>query len=351
MSNQDTRNSYQAKLKIGHELLYLSEQDCKDTGTTVTEIIEATEMAMILYSKKQVEMPAKIGLHPMPDSLMHAMPAYLEGIYACGIKWGSNFPTNKKNFPDITPTNCQIIYNDAMSGLAIAVMDATWITEVRTPATALVSIKYGANSGARTFGMIGCGIQGKANVKMISHVLPDLETIYVYDIYESSMDALIKECQPQVKAKIIKCLQVEELVKQAEVITSATPISHTPKPFVKNEWIQKGQTIVCLDCHSVYEDAVYKNASKYYVDSVEQHELLIGYGYYPQGLPHVTGETGALAGGLVKGRETSDEVLIFNNVGMAVEDMACAKIIFERALDQGLGLKLPLWASTKPLKK
>ena len=351
VSNLDTRNTYLSKLRIGQELLYLSEQDCKDTKTTVNEIIDATEMAMILYSQKKAEMPAKIGLHPMPDSLMHAMPAYLENIYACGIKWGSNFPTNKQNFPDITPTNCQIIYNDAMSGLAMAVMDATWITEIRTPATALVSIKYAANPDVRSFGMIGCGIQGKANVKMISHVLPELETIYVYDIYESSMDALIIECQPQVKTKIVKCSQVESLVKQSEVITSATPISHTPKPFVKNEWIQKGQTIVCLDCHSVYEDEVYKQASKYYVDSIEQHELLVGYGYYPHGLPTVTGETGALAAGLVKGRESKDEVLIFNNVGMAVEDMACAKIIFERALDQGLGLKLPLWESTKALKK
>ncbi len=349
--DQETRNKYLKKLNIGQELLYLSEQDCKDTGTTVQEIIEATEMSMVQYSKRAVEMPAKIGLHPMPDSLMHAMPAYLPNLYSCGIKWGSNFPTNKQNFPDITPTNCQIIYNDALSGLAMALMDATWITEVRTPATALVSIKYGANPGAKTFGMIGCGIQGKANVKMVSHILPDLETIYVYDVHEPSMDALIKICQPQVKAKIVKCLKVEELVKNAEVITSATPISHTPSPFVKNEWIQKGQTIVCLDCHSVYEDAVYKNAAKYYVDSIEQHELLIGYGYYPYGLPTITGETGSLAGGLVKGRENKDEVVVFNNVGMAVEDMACAKIIFERALEQGLGLKLPLWGSTKGLTK
>ncbi len=344
--SENVRDYYKTKLNIGHEILYLSMQDCKDTGTTVQEIVDATEMAMILYAKKETEMPAKIGLHPMPDSLMHAMPAYVKGIQAAGIKWGSNFPTNNQLFPDITPTNAQIIFNDWQTGLAMGILDATWITEIRTPATALCSIKYAANPGAKTFGMVGCGIQGRANVRMIESTLPDLETIYVYDLYEAAMDRLISECQPDVKAKIVKCPNIEDLVKQSEVIITAVPIMHTPAPFVKKEWVQKGACIVCLDCHSVFEDEVYKTATRYYVDSIEQHELLIGYGYYPHGLPTITGESGALMGGLVKGRESADDILIFNNVGMAVEDMACAKIIFGRALEQGLGVNLPLWTST-----
>lgn len=350
MSNK-TRDSYLKKLDIGQELLYLSEQDCKDTGTTTQEIVDATEQSMIEYSKRTVEMPAKIGIHPQPDSLMHAMPAYLPNLYACGIKWGSNFPTNKQRYPGLTPTNCQIIYNDAESGLPLSILDATWITEVRTPATALVSIKYGANLDAETFGMIGCGIQGKANVKMIESTLTKLKTIYVYDLYEASMDALIAECQPLVKAKIVKCLKVEDLVRQSNVMISAVPIAHKPSPFIKNEWVQDGQTIVCLDCHSAFEDAVYKRATHYYCDSIEQHQLLEGYGYYPQGLPEITGETGALAAGLVPGRSSEKDLMIFNNVGMAVEDMSCAKMIFERALEMDLGIKLPLWKSTKDLKR
>lgn len=349
--NTKIRDGYKKVLNIGQEVLYLSLQDCKDTGTTVPEIIEATEKGMIEYSRKATEMPAKIGIHPMADCLMHAMPAYLPEHYSCGIKWGSNFPTNKTLFPDVTPTNCQIIYNDALTGLPLAIMDATWITEVRTPATALVAIKYAANLDAKTFGMFGCGIQGKANVKMVEHVLKDLEKIYVYDIFESAIDSLIEQCQPHVKAKIIKAKSYEEVARNAEVLVSALPIAHTPNPPVKNEWIRKGQTIVMLDCHTVYEDAVMKRADKYYCDSIEQHELLIGYGYYPYGLPTITGETGAMAAGDVPRRENKDELIVVNNVGMAAEDMMCAKIIFDRAIEQGLGIKLPLWGSTKGIAK
>ena len=164
------------------------------------------------------------------------------------------------------------------------------------------------------------------------------------------MECVIQECQAKVKAKIVKCPTPEDLVRTSEVSTSAIPIAHTPAPCVKKEWVGKGKTIVCLDCHSVYEDAVYKSATRYYVDSVEQHELLIGYGYYPFGLPTITGETGALAAGLVPGRSSPDDLPIFNNVGMAVEDMLCAKIIFERALKMDLGVQPPLWKSSKVLK-
>jgi ornithine cyclodeaminase/alanine dehydrogenase len=96
---------------------------------------------------------------------------------------------------------------------------------------------------------------------------------------------------------------------------------------------------------------VYKRADKYYCDSIEQHKLLESYGYYPYGLPSITGETGALAAGIIPSRTSIDELVIVNNVGMAVEDMMIAKIIFDRALEQGIGIKLPLWKSTKNFAK
>ncbi len=347
MDKMEYRNWILKYLNIGHEFLYLSEGDCKATGLSVDEIIGLDEKAMVAYSKREVEMPAKIGLHPQPDSLMHAMPAYLPNNMACGIKWGSNFPTNNQRFPDITPTNCQILYNDPESGLLLSMMDATWITEVRTPGVSMVSIRYLANLDATTFGMIGCGIQGRAHVKMIEKALPRLEKIYVYDLYEAAAERLIAECSPVVKAKIVKAASAEELVKSCEVIASAVPIAHKPSPFVKDAWVSGGQTLVCCDCHSVYEDAIYKRADKYYVDSIEQHELLKGYGYYPWGLPVITGETGEAFCGLKPARTNKNELIVTNNVGMAVEDMMCARAVFDAALENGIGIKLPLWKSTK----
>ncbi|MFE8695066.1 ornithine cyclodeaminase family protein [Cytobacillus sp. FJAT-53684] len=346
MNNMEYRNWVNSKMNIGQEILYLSMQDVMDTGITVEEIIDLTEKAMVEYSSRNVEMPAKIGLHPQPDSLMHAMPAYLPSEFACGIKWGSNFPTNRERFPDVTPTNCQIIYNDHESGLPLAILDATWITEVRTPAVSLVAAKYLANTDSTTFGMIGCGIQGMAHVKMIERILQP-EKIYIYDVFEPAMDKLIELCQPQVKAKILKASSYEEVAKQSEVIVSAIPIHHHPKPVVKDDWISQGQTLITCDCHSVYEDNVYKRADIYTVDSIEQHKLLETYGYYPWGLPKIYSETGAVAGGLKNGRTSKNQLIVSNNVGMAVEDIMVARRVFDIALGKDLGIRLPIWKSTK----
>jgi ornithine cyclodeaminase/alanine dehydrogenase-like protein (mu-crystallin family) len=156
------------------------------------------------------------------------------------------------------------------------------------------------------------------------------------------MDKLIEDIQPMVDAEIVKAKSYEEIAKNCEVIASATVITEKPEPKIKDEWITKGQTIIMCDCHSLYEDATMKRADKYLLDSIEQHELLIGYGYYPMGLPEVYGEIGEVAAGIKKGRESKKELIVSNNVGMAVEDIMVARAIFDKALEKGVGTILPL---------
>ena len=263
MKSIEYRNWISKHISIGNEFIYLSMEDCKRTGITEDEMFDLTKKALVAHGKKEVEMPAKIGIHPQKDSLMHAMPAYISSEYACGIKWGANFPTNQERFPDIVPTNCLLIFNDHESGLPLSVMDAYWITEVRTPAVSFVSAKYLANLNASTFGMAGCGIQGNAHVKMAGKVLKKLKKIYIYDIKESAMDKLIENCQPNIHAEITKVKNYEELVKNSEVIATATPISHKPEPQIKDEWVGKGKTFLLCDCHSLVEDKTVKRANKY----------------------------------------------------------------------------------------
>jgi ornithine cyclodeaminase/alanine dehydrogenase len=346
MNSIEHRNWIGEHLRIGQEWLYLSLEDCKATGVTEDEIFELTERSLAAHGRKEVEMPAKIGLHPQPDSLMHAMPAYVPSEFACGMKWAANFPTNAERFPDLVPTSGLLVFNDHESGLPMALMDAYWITEVRTPSVSFVAAKYLADPEATTFGMIGCGIQGKAHVRMASRGLPRLEEIVVYDVFASAMDKLITTCQPLVTAKIRKAASVEDLVKSTRVLASATPISQTPDPQIRDEWVSAGQTLLLADCHSQVEDATVKRADKYVCDSEAQHRVLEGYGFYPQGLPPIHAETGEVVAGLKPGRTGADELIVVNNIGMAVEDVVVARRIFDRALERGIGIKLPLWDRT-----
>ena len=98
MNNIEYRNWVKSNLDINNELLYLTQKDCRNAGLTDEDILKFTADAMVAYSSKKAEMPAKIGIHPLKDTLMHAMPAYIPEHFSCGIKWASFFPENRKLF-------------------------------------------------------------------------------------------------------------------------------------------------------------------------------------------------------------------------------------------------------------
>lgn len=341
MTQEEYRDWIAQHINIGKEILYLTQEDVRSIPISADEVLSLTEKALIAYSAGKTDMPAKIGIHPLPDTFYHAMPAYVPEAYAAGIKWGSCYPENKKLY-GYSQANGLIIFNDHLSGVPLAILDCIYVTEIRTAAVTYASAKYLANTEATSFGMIGCGVEGRQHVKNICNVLPNLEEIYVYDIWEAAADSLIEDLQPTIPAKIIKARTYEEIAKSSEVIASATIITEVPKPKIKDEWISDGQTILLCDCHSLYEDKTLRRADKYLVDSIEQHKLLEGYGYYPYGLPDIYGETGEVVGKTKKGRETKKELIVCNNVGMAVEDMVVVRSLFDRAIQQGIGRKLPL---------
>jgi ornithine cyclodeaminase/alanine dehydrogenase len=286
-------------------------------------------------------MPAKIAIHPVKNTFYHAMPASIEEVSSAGIKWGCCYPENRVNF-GARQANALMVYNDFLSGIPLAVMDGLYITEIRTPCVSFASAKYMARPDTKTFGMIGCGIQGREHVRIVCNTLTQVDTIYIYDMFEDMMDKLIADIQPNIPAKIIKAKSIEEVVKNSEVFATATAIPEKPSPEIKDEWISKGQTILLSDAHTLIEDKTAKRADKYTLDSIEQHDLLEVYGYYPHGLPKVHGEIGEVCARLKPGRERNDELIICNNIGMAVEDMMLLRIMFDRALESKAGRFLPL---------
>ncbi|MDW8036329.1 MAG: ornithine cyclodeaminase family protein, partial [Candidatus Korarchaeum sp.] len=112
-----------------HEILYLSYQDVSSLCISLDSIIDAVEDAFKQKGMRLVEMPPKPGIHPRKDSFIHAMPAYLKGSDAAGLKWISGYPENpKRGLPYITGV---FVLNDPETGLPLALMDATWLTAYR----------------------------------------------------------------------------------------------------------------------------------------------------------------------------------------------------------------------------
>ena len=121
------------------KLRYLSRQDVESLAIPMAEIIQAVEDALREKGEGTAEMPPKPGVHPREDAFIHAMPAYLEGMKAAGLKWVSGFPQNlERGLPYISGL---FVLNDVETGLPLSVMDCTWITGVRTGAASAVAAK------------------------------------------------------------------------------------------------------------------------------------------------------------------------------------------------------------------
>lgn len=337
---EQDRQRLSSKLNIGKEIWYMTQQQVMAAGLTETEILGLTREALIVHGRKEYEMPAKIGVHPFQEVFFHAMPAYVPSRLALGMKWIECYPNNPARF-NLPQTTGLLLLNDILSGCPVAIMDCAWITAMRTPAVTVLAAAA-LHPDAETFGMFGCGVQGIEHVRFIGHTLKHLKTIHVYDIKEENMDRLIQELQPRIKAKIVKGKGFEAVTKSCEVLSSATIIVKERCSFVKEAWVSKGQTILPCDLNTFWDPAISMNADKYIVDSAEEHELFARAGYFPEGLPKIACETGEILAGVKPGRETREQLIVCSNVGMAVCDVVLGREVLDRALNLGLGVKLPL---------
>ena len=328
------------KLDLGKEILWLTKEDCMKVGPNTEETLELVRQALVAHGKDEYEMSAKIGIHPYDDVFFHAMPAYVPGNLACGVKWIECFPRNPKEYGLPQTTGLQIM-NDIVTGVPVAVMDCTWLTAMRTPAVTALAAEA-LHPDAKTFGMFGCGVQGIGHVRYVAKTLKNLERIYIYDKFPESMDNLIEQVKDEVKVPIVKAKDIKEVVRNCEALSSATFIVREPMKLAKKEWVCKGQTILPCDLNTFWDPEIALQADKYIVDSIDEHELFAGMGYFPDGLPKVVAETGEVLAGLKKGRENADELIVCSNIGISVNDLVMGEAILKKALEMGVGTKLKL---------
>jgi len=337
---EDERQRLSEKINIGKEFLYLTRDQCEQAGPSRKDILDIVRDTLAAHGRKQIEMPAKIGIHPFEDVFYHAMPAYVPGRLATGCKWIECYPDNPRKY-GIPQTTSLLVINETMCGAPVAVMDGTWITAMRTPAVTVLAAEC-LHPGAKTFGMFGCGVQGIEHVIFAPLTLSKLERIYVYDVLPDAAKALVARVRECVKVEVVVADSIEQVAKSCEVLSSATLIVQEPIAAVKDEWVSAGKTILPCDLNTFWDPMTQRRADKYIVDSADEHRLFAQMGYFPDGLPNITCETGEVIAGLHPGRESESELIVCSNIGMSVFDVALGQAILHRALDMGLGVKLPL---------
>jgi len=324
------------------ELLYLSRKDVEDLGITMKDIIEIVDHGFRLKGLAETEMPSKPGIHPRTDAFIHAMPAYVKELEIAGMKWVSGYPTNmQKGLPYITGL---LILNDPETGIPAAVMDCAWITAMRTGASVGVSAKYLARQPSSVAAFLGCGVQARTSLRALVETLPELSKVRCYDLYPEATRRFIDEMSLAFpRLKMIACSSPAEMIEAADVVVTAIPIVTDPKPPLHAGMLKKGGLAVSLDYDSAWTSSAMKECDKFVSDDVDQLLSTRKEGVYFAGIPEeIYADLGELAAGLKPGRQGDFERIFSMNMGIAVDDMVTAKIVYERALKKGTGTKLPL---------
>jgi ornithine cyclodeaminase/alanine dehydrogenase-like protein (mu-crystallin family) len=320
------------------KLLYLSRADVEAVGVPMDRMILAIEEMFREKGEGRTEMPPKPGIHPRPDSFIHAMPAYIPSLRSAGMKWVSGFPENI--IRDLPYISGLIVLNNPETGIPIAVMDCTWITAKRTGAATAVAAKYLARPEARVVGVLGCGVQGRSNLEALK-VIFSVERVMAYDTNRNNQELYAAEMREKFGIEVLAVKTPEEAVSGCDLVVTAGPILKIPHATIQPGWLSEGAFASLVDYDSYWHSAALKEADKFCTDDIAQLEYHKTIGYF-QDIPPVYAELGELVTGRKPGRESVRERTIACNLGLALDDMAAAPLVYKLAVEKGLGSRLPL---------
>jgi ornithine cyclodeaminase/alanine dehydrogenase len=322
-----------------NQLLYLSQAEVAAVGLSMAEIIEVVETAFNEKGHGRVEMPPKPGVHPGGgDNFIHAMPAYIPGLRSAGVKWVSGYPGNQKQgLPYITGL---LIYNDVDTGLPLAVMDCVWITAMRTAAATAVAAKYLARPESATMGILGCGVQGRSHVEALNELF-SLQQVMAYDVNTAVAQKFAAEMNEQFGLDVAVVPTPREAVSGCDLVVTAGPILKQPHQTIKAGWLDEGAFASLVDFDSYWHPDAMLETAKFCTDDVPQLRHYQSAGYF-QHIPAIHADLGELATGQKPGRETGTERTMTANLGLAMDDMAVAPLLYQRAVEKGMGTWLPL---------
>ncbi|OIO00890.1 MAG: peptide transporter [Desulfovibrionaceae bacterium CG1_02_65_16] len=320
-------------------VLWLSRADVESLGITMRELMDEIETGFAALGRGEVELPPKIGVHPRPDSFVHAMPAHAGGnLDVCGVKCVCGFPANsKRGLPALSGIFTLI---DADNGCVRAVMDAGWLTAWRTgAASGVCARRFGAPQTKRV-ALIGLGVQARVNLRAMAEIFPDIEEVRTLGHapshgprFEADTAALVPG------ARFVHCQTARDAVTDADVVISCTPLSAAPQRFIKAEWLKADSLAIAVDYDAAFEADVMAGADCFVTDDANQYLRTRETGpYFQNGYPgagKMYADMGAICAGAKAPVRTGRRAAVL--MGIALHDVLAGRLAYGKALEQRVG--------------
>jgi ornithine cyclodeaminase len=324
--------------------IVLSEDDVKAL-VSMDDLIEVMEVALADFSSRAVTQPVRTVLQVGNRSAFYGlMPAYVPSRAALGTKLVTVFESNaERGLPTHLAT---IVLLDPETGALLALMDGRYITEARTAAVSAVSVQWLAREDASSLAVIGSGVQARSHVEAISRVR-DISEVRVWSRKRAHVERFISDMIPHVEARFDAAASARAAVDGADIVALVTSAA---EPVVHSEWIADGAHVCAVGaCRPVQRemDASLVARGDLFVDSrdaarVEAGDIVLAIKDGAITESHIKAELGDVVNGKTTGRARADRVTIFKSLGLAVEDVVAAHLVYERARVRGAGREITL---------
>ncbi len=309
------------------------------------EAIEVIEEAFREYAVGEAQMPPR-SVITIPDrgGWIGTMTAYLKGLGAAASKVVTSYPNNVlRGRPTISGV---ILHIDPETGEPLAIMEAAYLTALRTGAASGVATKYLARPESEKLGVIGTGVQARFQLEAMA-VVRDLRHVSVYSPNPRHRVGFAEEVREKLDIDISPADSAAEVVGDSDILVAATSAR---EPVVEGRWLQAGVHINGVGSHSPRTrelDSEVVRRAKVVVDSREvalreAGDLLIPMAEGVFSAEGIYAELGEIVAGAKRGRVSPEEITLFKSVGLAIQDAAVAKATYDKARRLGVGSEIRL---------
>ena len=309
------------------------------------ECVDVMESALHALSSGDAVLPLRHVLR-LPDSknAFAVMPAYLGAPKAVGAKVITVFPDNHGTGRD--SHQGAVLLFEAEQGSLAAIMDASSITAIRTAAVSGVATRLLAREDAADVAILGSGVQARTHLEAMCAVRP-VKRVRVWSRSASAVREFAARASRQHAVEVASAPSAKDAVVGADIVCTVTA---SREPVLAGEWLEAGAHVNAVGASLPFArelDTAAVARGRLYVDRRESALNEAGDFLIPRregaiGDDHIVGEIGELLLGRVPGRRSADEVTIFKSLGLAVEDVAAARFIYERAMIEGRGSRVEL---------
>ena len=311
---------------------------------TMGDCISAVESVFASFAKGAVSAPGALGFHVEGGGFHIKVAAADFGRAYFAAKTNGNFPDNPKQrgLPTIQGA---IVLSDASDGRVLSLMDSSEITTLRTGAATGVAAKYLARPDSAVAAIIGCGVQGRVQLRALAHVLP-LERVLAVDTDATSAGAFADEMSAALGIDVVPARDAREAARGADVCVTCTPAR---RPLLGAEDLRPGAFIAAVGADHPEKqelDPGIFRVTNVVVDVLEQC-LAFGDLRHAVAAGAITADAihaqlPEVVAGLRPGRRSAEERFVFDSTGTALQDVAVAAMAYERSLAAGRGLPVVL---------